>query len=44
MKETDCERERERERARESRERECLTRAGRSRADACAGVVCVRGK
>ena len=33
MKETDCE-----------RERECFTRVERSRADACGGVMCVRGK
>ena len=25
-------------------ERECFTRVGRSRADACGGVVCVRAK
>ena len=36
MKETDCERERERVL--------CFTRVGRSRADACGGVVCIRSK
>ena len=41
------EREREREKERESereRERECFTRVGRSSADDCGGVVCVRSK
>ena len=27
-----------------TRERECSARVGRSRGDACGGVVCVRGK
>ena len=47
MKEIDEEREREKERETErerEREREYFTRAGNSRAAACGGVVCVRGK